>query len=396
MIEVTVFLSPGEVIARRWAHSPVIRSNPLLPGGNERSCPRFRSIPTGALANFCGHAHRAYAALMVELRHLVYFRTVAQLGSIAKAAGALHMTQPTLSRQITQLERTLGYQLLDRTSRGTSLTPAGEGLRKHVGTILDLTDRIPDVLRSAECGDRIVHIGIPPGLPHEWFEAFQTAMRETAPNVRISVREATSDEQRSLLQTAVIDVGLIHTEPRELQSVPVFIQRFGCAVRDPSLFADRRSVTLDDLGGLRVMAHSAQESPGEEARLRATAQAREARIDWTFRRFSEHGELVANSAQADAVLISASSSRRHFPDWRWIPLDRSDDVNSLVSTWAAWADPDLFDLAECLAAMHRASESTATAEMDADVVPLGGQVEPVSAKNAQSSSTSSPGRSSGT
>jgi DNA-binding transcriptional LysR family regulator len=311
-------------------------------------------------------ALQAYPAFVVELRHLVYFRTVAQLGSIAKAAAALHMTQPTLSRQIAQLERTLGHQLLRRTSRGASLTPAGEGLRRHVGAILELADRIPDVLDSAERGGRTVHIGIPPGLPHQWFEAFQAALGDAVPNLRISVREATSDEQRGLLQNGVIDIGLLHAEPRELRSVRLFTQRFGCAVRDHSRFDGRRSLTLDDLAGLRVLAHSAQESPGEEARLRATAQARGARIDWLFRRFSEHGELVANSAQADVVLVSAASSRRHFPAWRWIPLDRSDEVNSLTRTWAAWADPDLLDLAECLAAMQAASACTESAEAEAE------------------------------
>ncbi|WP_190814406.1 LysR family transcriptional regulator [Saccharopolyspora pogona] len=239
---------------------------------------------------------------MVELRHLVYFRTVAQLGSIAKAATALHMTQPTLSRQIAQLERTLGHQLLRRTSHGTSLTPAGESLRTHVGAILELTDRIPEVLHRAERGTRAIHIGMPPGVPREWFEALQTALRDARPDLRISLREATSEKQRVLLQQGVINIGLLHTEPRELQSVQVFSQRFGCAVREASRFGERRSVMLEDLAGLRVMAHSVQESPGKETRLRAAAEARGVQIDWAFRGYWEHAELVADSAEADVVL----------------------------------------------------------------------------------------------
>ncbi|SHK67775.1 DNA-binding transcriptional regulator, LysR family [Pseudonocardia thermophila] len=299
---------------------------------------------------------------MVELRHLVYFRTVAQLGSIAKAAAALHMTQPTLSRQIARLERTLGHRLLQRTSRGTTLTPAGEGLRRHVEAILELTDRIPDVLRDAEAGGRTIHIGIPPGLPHDWFAAFTEALRGIAPTVHVAVREATSEAQRGLLHGGVIDIGLLHTEPRELRSVEVLTQRFGCAVRDPDRFAGRTSLTLEDLAGLRVLAHSDQDSPGQEARLRATAQALDAPIEWVFRRFSEHGQLIASTAGVDVALLAASSSRRHFPQWRWIPLDLSDEVNSVVRTWAAWADPDLPDLQPCLAAMRTASERTAAAD----------------------------------
>ncbi|MGI8305918.1 LysR substrate-binding domain-containing protein [Saccharopolyspora hattusasensis] len=224
---------------------------------------------------------------------------------------------------------------------------------------MELTDRIPEVLHRAERGTRAIHIGMPPGVPREWFEALQTALREARPDLRISLREATSEKQRVLLQQGVINIGLLHTEPRELQSVQVFSQRFGCAVRDASRFGERRSVMLEDLAGLRVMAHSVQESPGKETRLRAAAEARGVQIDWAFRGYWEHAELVADSAEADVVLATATSSRRHFPAWRWIPLDESEKANSVVRTWAAWLDPDLLDLEACLSAMHQAAIRTA-------------------------------------
>ncbi|MEV0070877.1 MULTISPECIES: LysR family transcriptional regulator [unclassified Amycolatopsis] len=288
---------------------------------------------------------------MVELRHLEYFRTVAELGSIAKAATALHMTQPTLSRQIAQLERNLGYRLFQRSARGAALTPAGEGLRAHVGAIFVQVDRIPEVLEAAERAERLVRLGIPPGLPHRWFEMFRGALAEAAPSVKLSLHEATTDEQRQLVLGGLVDIGLLHVDPPELHSSLVVLQRFGCAVRDSSRFEGRRTMTLRDLEGMRVLAHSAQDNPGEEVRLRASVEAEDVKITWLFRRFSEHSSLIAETAGADAVLVGETSARRHFPGWRWIPLDPADEVNALVRTWAVWVDLDRPGVRECLDAM---------------------------------------------
>ena len=292
---------------------------------------------------------------MIELRHLAYFRSVAELGSIARAATALHMTQPTLSRQIAQLERNVGYQLLRRTPRGTSLTPAGEGLREHVGAIFTQIDRIPEVLSTFDAAERLIRVGIPPGIPQSWFETLLRELGKSVPQLKLSLHESTSEEQRKLLQAGLLDVGVLHLDPPELSSALVLIQRFGCVVRPESALASLSSVRLADLDGLRVMAHSAQENHGQEVRLRAAAETSGLRIAWVFRSFAEHSELIAHSSGVDAVLLGEASARRHFAAWQWIPLDESDEVNALMRTWAAWKDPDLYGLGECLDAMYRAS-----------------------------------------
>ncbi|MTD54260.1 LysR family transcriptional regulator [Amycolatopsis sp. RM579] len=295
----------------------------------------------------------------MELRHLTYFRTVAELGSIAKAATALHMTQPTLSRQIAQLERALGHQLLRRSPRGTSLTPAGQGLRAQLGTIFQQIDRIPEVLRAAAVSQRLVHCGLPPGLPHEWFRRFGNVLGERSPRVKLSLHEGNSEEQRAWLREGLIDVGLVHFELPELDSVLVLTRSFGCAVPAGSTLAGRSSFTLGDLDGLQVMAHSAQENPAEEVRLRAAAEAAGAHIDWQFRKFSEHSSLIAESSGADAVLIGQTSAERHFPSWRWVPMDSADEVNSVIRTWVVWRDPDVPGVRECIDAMLATSRSRA-------------------------------------
>ena len=77
----------------------------------------------------------------MEIRVLRYFLAVAREGNITGAAASLHLTQPTLSRQIRDLEEELGQKLLIRKSHKVMLTPEGMLLRKRAEEILAMVDR---------------------------------------------------------------------------------------------------------------------------------------------------------------------------------------------------------------------------------------------------------------
>ncbi|WP_166462811.1 LysR family transcriptional regulator [Amycolatopsis acidicola] len=273
---------------------------------------------------------------MLELRHLDYFRAVAEYGSISRAAAALHLTQPTLSRQIAGLEKSLGHRLLRRTPAGTELTAVGEGLRRHLSSIFELVDRIPEVLQAAATARHLVHLGVPSGIPDGWIEAYLNSVHEAAPEIHFAIVEATSEEQRRLLLNGLLDLSLMHTQPPELHAEPLFRQRLGCVFREGAEAGDRAELDVTDLSGLRVMAHSAK---GEEAGLRAAATAAGAEVGWLFRAFSEHSELIANSSRVDAVLIGSTSARKWFPSWRWVPF-HAERPEHWMRTWVAWAGND--------------------------------------------------------
>lgn len=74
----------------------------------------------------------------MEIRVLKYFLTVAQAGNITKAANLMHLTQPTLSRQLQDLEKELGQKLFVRGSHNVVLTPEGVILRKRAEEIIEL------------------------------------------------------------------------------------------------------------------------------------------------------------------------------------------------------------------------------------------------------------------
>ena len=88
----------------------------------------------------------------MELRVLRYFLTVAQEENITRAAEALHMTQPTLSRQLSQLEEELGARLFERGARHITLTDAGLLLRRRAQELLALNPQIknPNLLAAGD------------------------------------------------------------------------------------------------------------------------------------------------------------------------------------------------------------------------------------------------------
>src|ERR1700722_15559891 len=87
----------------------------------------------------------------MELRHLRYFVAVAEAGSLTVAARKLHTSQPSLSRQIRDLEDEVGSQLLTRRARGIELTPAGRAFLEHARSVLS------QVEAAAEAARRVAH-----------------------------------------------------------------------------------------------------------------------------------------------------------------------------------------------------------------------------------------------
>src|SRR5207302_10724433 len=92
----------------------------------------------------------------MELRHLRYFVAVAEAGSLTVAAEQnLHTSQPSLSRQIRDLEDEVGAQLLTRRARGIELTPAGRGFLAHARPVLS------EVIAAVEAAPRAARPGKP-------------------------------------------------------------------------------------------------------------------------------------------------------------------------------------------------------------------------------------------
>lgn len=146
----------------------------------------------------------------MELRHLRYFLAVAEELSFTRAAARLQIAQPPLSQQIAKLERELGVQLLERTSRSVRLTRAGTAMLHEARLLLsraDETTRIVSRVGSGQSG--AVRIGcIPSGFSGVLLRLLP-AFRRRFPDVLPLVYEMEATPQLEALSHGIVDAGLL-------------------------------------------------------------------------------------------------------------------------------------------------------------------------------------------
>lgn len=156
----------------------------------------------------------------MELRVLRYFLTVAREQSFTRAASRLHITQPTLSRQLAALEEELGTVLFDRGGRHITLTDEGLLLKRRALEILDLEDKILEEFHSDESEiEGIIHIGCGEFVAVETLAEILGQYKKQYPLVQITLHTGTADTILSKMNQGLIDLGLfmepVNTEELE-------------------------------------------------------------------------------------------------------------------------------------------------------------------------------------
>ncbi len=150
----------------------------------------------------------------MELRHLRYFVAVAEAGSLTVAAqGKLHTSQPSLSRQIRDLEEEIGAQLLTRGARGIELTPAGRAFLDHARVAL------AQVEAAAEAARRVAHpakpcfaMGFLTGHELTWMPEALRILRDELPNIDVMISSQYSPLLADGLSKGKIDAAFLRRE----------------------------------------------------------------------------------------------------------------------------------------------------------------------------------------
>jgi DNA-binding transcriptional LysR family regulator len=149
----------------------------------------------------------------MELRRLRTFVTVAELGTVSKAAVRLRITQPALSRQIIDLQDELRLRLFDRVGRGLVLTAEGEqflGYCRGVLAHIDALGERADVLRRGDTG--VLKVAAPPHTIESVLAAFLPRYAERFPNVHVKLTEALGREQTAMLERGEVHIGIRHDQ----------------------------------------------------------------------------------------------------------------------------------------------------------------------------------------
>lgn len=151
----------------------------------------------------------------MELRHLRYFVAVAETGSLTVAAEQrLFTSQPSLSRQIRDLEDQVGVELFSRSARGVELTAAGKAFLDHARLALAQVDAAAEAARRAALPARKVFaLGFLTGQEMTWLPRAMNVLREELPNVDVTVSSYYSPDVADALARGKLDLGFLRAEP---------------------------------------------------------------------------------------------------------------------------------------------------------------------------------------
>ena len=193
----------------------------------------------------------------MELRVLRYFLAVAREENITKAAALLHVTQPTLSRQLMQLEDELGVQLFRRSQYRVILTEDGMLLRRRAQEIVELADKAERELQHHETeltGE--VAIGCGESVAMTFLSEHIRAFRALHPQVQFRIYSAIADDVKERIEKGLLDMGLL-TEPVDIGRY-AFLRtpqkdRWGVLLPKDHPLAKKPAVTPDDLLGIPLL-----------------------------------------------------------------------------------------------------------------------------------------------
>jgi LysR family nitrogen assimilation transcriptional regulator len=152
---------------------------------------------------------------MFDLKQLQLFTAVAEFGSFSRAAVALSVSQPVISRQIKALEEELGVSLLYRNGRGIVLTEAGKLLESYASAILEQASRATTELAAMRSNPRgTIVLGMPPSVGIVLTAPLVKHFREEFPQVTMRVVEGFSGHLLEWLVMGKIDVAVLYNAPR--------------------------------------------------------------------------------------------------------------------------------------------------------------------------------------
>jgi LysR family nitrogen assimilation transcriptional regulator len=192
----------------------------------------------------------------VELRHLRYFKAIADARSFVRGARELFVAQPALSRSIAQLEEEIGQPLFVRHSAGVSLTDAGIRLYDHASSVLNRVRMLKEEMAAAMGTPHgVIAFGAPPSFQSVLTAPVVAAFLEAFPRVTVNVVQDTSVNLRDAVTAGHIDVAVISTLTPAcgLRYTPLFTESMCLVERGDS--PPRFDGTLDiaDLAGIPLL-----------------------------------------------------------------------------------------------------------------------------------------------
>lgn len=193
----------------------------------------------------------------MEVRILKYFLAVAKEGSITGAANSLHLTQPTLTRQLQDLEKELKQRLFIRGKHNITLTPEGIVLRKRAQEIVDLVEKTETEFQSISdtiSGD--IYIGGGETDSMKYIAEIIKEIQTDYPEIKFHIQSGNAEDVTEKLDKGLLDFGIL-IQPVDLSKYDHITlpkkDLWGVIMRKDSHLARKNCIKLEDLKGLPLL-----------------------------------------------------------------------------------------------------------------------------------------------
>ena len=251
----------------------------------------------------------------MELRHLRYFVAVAEHASVRGASEQLHVTQPAISRQIQDLEETLGVALFERTPRGLKLTLAGDAYLREARGILQQVEQAARVAQRVAAGVSghvrmgFVENAVWGGLVPNALQAFQ----QKAPQVGIELTPMNTPEQLDAIDAGQLDGGFIYhfgALPEQFASLPLLENGVVLAAPASWSFGRRKTVRAAQLAGKPFITFPRHVYPAYYDRLIGACERAGLTLDVVQEVSTEAAILSLVSAGVGAAIANSANRER--------------------------------------------------------------------------------------
>lgn len=193
----------------------------------------------------------------MELRVLNYFLAIAREENFTKAARQLHVTQPTLSRQIAELEQELGVKLFVRSNHSIILTEDGMILKRRAQEILSLADKTKrDFLQKDEALSGTISIGSGEFRSTEYLAKIIKEFHNKHPHVKYEIHSGNANNIRDYIERGLLDIGLmsgpIDMKKYSFVNMPIN-EQWGILVPNNCTLSKKTSISPEDLAGMSII-----------------------------------------------------------------------------------------------------------------------------------------------
>lgn len=276
----------------------------------------------------------------MELRVLNYFLAIAREENFTKAANMLHVTQPTLSRQIADLEQELGVKLFVRSNHNIILTEDGMILKRRAQEILSLADKTKrDFLQKDEALSGTISIGSGEFRSTKYLAKIIAEFHKKYPDVKYEIYSGNAGNIRDYIERGLLDLGLM-SEPIDVRkynfvNMPIN-EQWGVFAPINSSLSEKSSISPEDLVGMSV--------------ITATGDFNQSRIGKWLGDYKDQVEIVATAnlpyneavlSQENIGVMLSIKLNCTYENLRFIPLSPILEV----STALAWKKDQTFPTA---------------------------------------------------